>query len=43
MGLIVIVIVAIRAVHEEDLLRAELPGYEAYMAQVRYRLVPYLW
>jgi protein-S-isoprenylcysteine O-methyltransferase Ste14 len=28
---------------EERFLRRELPGYEAYMARVRYRLVPYLW
>lgn len=28
---------------EEAVLRAQLPGYAAYMRQVRYRLVPFLW
>jgi protein-S-isoprenylcysteine O-methyltransferase Ste14 len=36
-------LVAWRAVHEEWVLREELPGYSAYLARVRYRLVPYLW
>lgn len=35
--------VAWRAVNEEKMLRAELPGYEAYMQRVRYRLVPGVW
>ncbi len=35
--------IALRAVREERTLRAELPGYDAYMAQVRYRLIPYVW
>ena len=34
---------AVRAVLEERVLREELPGYEAYMAQVKYRLIPYVW
>jgi protein-S-isoprenylcysteine O-methyltransferase Ste14 len=42
-GLILMVGVARRAVLEERTLRAELPGYGAYLAQVRYRLVPYIW
>lgn len=32
-----------RAVLEERVLRRELPGYEAYMAQVNYRFIPYVW
>ncbi len=28
---------------EEQVLRANLPGYPAYMGSVRYRLVPYIW
>jgi protein-S-isoprenylcysteine O-methyltransferase Ste14 len=28
---------------EESFLRRELPGYEAYMQKVRYRLIPYVW
>ena len=35
--------IAVRAVLEERTLRAELPGYEAYMTQVKYRLIPYVW
>ena len=35
--------VAARAIGEERMLRAELPGYEDYAAKVRYRLVPRLW
>jgi protein-S-isoprenylcysteine O-methyltransferase Ste14 len=38
-----VVAVAFRAVQEERVLRAELPGYDAYMARVRYRLVPHVW
>ncbi len=34
---------AARAVGEERMLRAELPGYDAYAAKVRYRLAPRLW
>ena len=34
---------AVRAVLEERVLRAELPGYDAYMAQVKYRLIPSVW
>ncbi len=33
----------VRAVLEERTLRQELPGYDAYMAQVKYRLIPYVW
>ncbi|MEO8926978.1 MAG: isoprenylcysteine carboxylmethyltransferase family protein [Caulobacteraceae bacterium] len=32
-----------RAVGEERMLRAELPGYEAYAAKVRYRFAPRVW
>ena len=43
MAVILVVGIAFRAVQEERTLRTELPGYEAYMAQVRYRLVPFVW
>jgi protein-S-isoprenylcysteine O-methyltransferase Ste14 len=43
LGLILVVGVALRAVQEERTLRAELPGYDAYMAQVKYRFIPYVW
>jgi len=42
-GLLVVGMVARRAVLEERTLRAELPGYDAYMAQVKYRFVPHVW
>lgn len=32
-----------RTVHEEQTLRAELSGYEAYAERVRYRIVPFVW
>jgi protein-S-isoprenylcysteine O-methyltransferase Ste14 len=43
LGLIIVVAIAFRAIQEERTLRAELPGYDAYMAQVNYRLIPYVW
>ncbi len=43
LGLILVVGIALRAVLEERTLRAELPGYDAYMAHVKYRLVPHVW
>jgi protein-S-isoprenylcysteine O-methyltransferase Ste14 len=41
--LVLIPAVAVRAIPEERVLRAELPGYAAYMTQVKYRLIPYVW
>ena len=35
--------IARRAVREERVLRAGLKGYDAYMAQVKYRLIPHVW
>jgi protein-S-isoprenylcysteine O-methyltransferase Ste14 len=42
-GAVILMAIAWRAVQEERLLRAELPGYDAYMAEVRYRLIPHVW
>ena len=42
-GLILVAAIAFRAVQEEHVLRAELPGYDSYMAHVKYRLIPYVW
>ena len=42
-GLMLVVGIAYRAVREEAALRAELKGYEAYMAQVKYRFIPFIW
>ena len=43
LGLLLFVGIALRAVQEERTLQAELPGYDKYMAQVKYRLIPYIW
>ena len=42
-ALLLIGMVARRAVLEERVLREELEGYSAYMTRVRYRFVPYVW
>ncbi len=42
-SILIIVLIAVRAVLEERTLAAELEGYAQYAARVRYRLVPYLW
>lgn len=36
-------IIGIRLRGEERLLEHELPGYSAYKAKVKYRLIPFLW
>lgn len=43
LGLLFVIILARRAVLEERTLRTELQGYTAYMAQVKYRLIPAIW
>jgi protein-S-isoprenylcysteine O-methyltransferase Ste14 len=42
-GIVLIVIIALRAVWEEETLKAELPGYADYASRVKYRLVPGVW
>jgi protein-S-isoprenylcysteine O-methyltransferase Ste14 len=42
-GLILVGRVAGRAVLEESTLRKGLKGYDVYMAQVKYRLIPHVW
>ncbi len=42
-GPIVALVLAWRAVLEERSLQKELPGYPEYMAQVKYRLIPFVW
>ena len=37
------VVIALRAVLEEETLKAELDGYAGYAAKVRYRLIPLIW
>ena len=41
--IICMAILARRAVLEERTLQTELPGYTSYMAQVKYRFIPYIW
>ncbi len=36
-------VIVVRLLDEEQLLLENLPGYQAYRAQVRYRLVPWVW
>ena len=43
LGLLLIAVVARRAVFEERTLQRELSGYDEYMAKVRYRLIPGVW
>lgn len=43
LGLVLIAMVARRAVLEEQMLREGLAGYAEYMSRVRYRLIPRLW
>ena len=42
-ALVLIGMVARRAVLEERVLRDELEGYRAYMTRVKYRLIPHVW
>ena len=42
-GLALIALFGLRAVWEEDTLKAELPGYPDYAERVRYRFVPGVW
>ena len=42
-GLLPIGLIVARIFLEESFLRRELPGYDAYMQKVRYRLIPYVW
>jgi protein-S-isoprenylcysteine O-methyltransferase Ste14 len=43
LALFLIIGIAFRAVQEERTLQTELPGYEQYLTQVKYRLIPYVW
>lgn len=40
---VLILAIAWRAVHEEQVLRQDLPGYADYTTRVRYRFAPLLW
>ena len=42
-SVVLVGLVAVRALLEERVLRAELAGYDVYARRVRYRLIPYIW
>ena len=42
-GLLAAVMMVIRTVYEDRMLRAELPGYLEFAEQVRFRLIPGIW
>ena len=37
------ILLAFRIINEEKVLLSGLPGYDAYIKKVRFRLIPYLW
>lgn len=43
LGIVFMIMLAWRAILEERMLQYELRGYATYMAQVKYRLIPYVW
>jgi protein-S-isoprenylcysteine O-methyltransferase Ste14 len=43
LGLILVGMIAGRAVLEERTLQKELQDYDSYMVQVKYRFIPYIW
>jgi protein-S-isoprenylcysteine O-methyltransferase Ste14 len=43
LALFLVGMIAVRAVLEERTLRQELQGYDSYMTQVKYRLIPHVW
>jgi protein-S-isoprenylcysteine O-methyltransferase Ste14 len=42
-GIAIGLLFAVRTSKEDQMLRQELAGYEAYAHQVRYRLMPGVW
>ena len=40
---LLVLLLAVRAVDEERLLDADLPGYRDYRRRIRYRLIPGIW
>ncbi len=42
-SLVIVMAMAWRTIQEEHTLLLELPGYDEYMAKVKYRLIPYIW
>jgi protein-S-isoprenylcysteine O-methyltransferase Ste14 len=42
-GFVFVVILALRSIGEESMLRKELEGYKEYTHRVRWRLLPYIF
>src|SRR5215831_5538568 len=42
-GAVLTLLLAVRILSEERLLSVDLPGYDEYRQDVRYRLVPFIW
>src|SRR5215203_6654710 len=43
LGFVLIVIIAVRSVGEESMLKQELEGYREYMQKVRWRMIPFVF
>jgi len=43
LGFVLIVIIAVRSVGEESMLKQELEGYREYMQKVRWRMIPFIF
>ncbi|MGO9062060.1 MAG: methyltransferase family protein [Candidatus Binataceae bacterium] len=43
LSIVPVAAVALRIVFEEEFLKRELPGYEAYTRKVRFRMIPLVW
>jgi protein-S-isoprenylcysteine O-methyltransferase Ste14 len=43
LAIVPIAVLAVRSVFEEQFLKRELKGYDAYTKKVRYRLIPFVW
>jgi protein-S-isoprenylcysteine O-methyltransferase Ste14 len=41
--LLLLVVIALRAIDEEKFLATNLSGYDAYRQKVRYRIIPFIW
>lgn len=39
----IIVIIVLRAINEEELLKIDLPGYDEYCKKVKYHIIPFIW
>jgi len=40
---VVFIIIVLRILNEEEVLKRDLPGYVGYCKKVRYRLIPFVW